>query len=122
VVLRTLEPTPDKLGLTHWSSRLLARELGISNVTVAKVWQRWNIRPWRAETFKFSTDPQLDAKVRDIVGLYLNPPEQAIVLCLDEKSQVQALDRTAPILPLRPGLPEKRTTMCATAPPPCSPR
>jgi transposase len=109
VVVRTLEPPPAKLGVTHWSSRLLGKELGLSNVTIAKIWKRWEIQPWRVETFKFSTDPQLEAKVRDIVGLYLNPPENAIVLCLDEKSQVQALDRTAPILPLRPGLPEKRT-------------
>ena len=109
IVVRTLEPPPGRLGVTHWSSRLLARELGIGNATVARVWHRWDIQPWRIETFKFSTDPQLEAKVRDIVGLYLNPPENAIVLCLDEKSQVQALDRTAPILPLRPGLAEKRT-------------
>src|SRR5512146_2284087 len=102
IVVRTLEPPPDKLGVTHWSSRLLGRELGLSNVTVAKVWKKWDIQPWRTETFKFSTDPELDTKVRDVVGLYLNPPENAIVLCLDEKSQVQALDRTAPILPLRP--------------------
>ncbi len=108
IVVRTLEP-PEKLGVTHWSSRLLGKALGISNVTVAKVWRDWDIQPWRTETFKFSTDPELDGKVRDIVGLYVNPPEKAVVLCLDEKSQVQALDRTAPILPLRPGLPEKRT-------------
>jgi transposase len=108
IVVRTLEP-PQRLGVTHWSSRLLGKELGVSNVTVARFWRKWDIQPWRTETFKFSTDPELDAKVRDIVGLYLNPPEKAIVLCLDEKSQVQALDRTAPILPLRPGLPEKRT-------------
>jgi transposase len=109
IVVRTLEPPPQRLGVTHWSSRLLGKELGVSNVTVARFWRKWDIQPWRTETFKFSTDPELDAKVRDIVGLYLNPPEKAIVLCLDEKSQVQALDRTAPILPLRPGLPEKRT-------------
>jgi transposase len=109
VVIRTLEPPPARLGVTHWSSRLLGAELGLSNVTIAKIWKRWDIQPWRVETFKFSTDPELDSKVRDIVGLYLNPPENAIVLCLDEKSQVQALDRTAPILPIRPGLPEKRT-------------
>jgi transposase len=109
VVVRTLEPPPQRLGITHWSSRLLGRELGISHVTVARFWRKWDIQPWRIETFKFSTDPQLEAKVRDVVGLYLNPPENAIVLCLDEKSQVQALDRTAPILPLRPGLPQKRT-------------
>jgi transposase len=107
VVVRTLEPPPSKLGVTHWSSRLLGTELGLSNVTVAAVWKRWDIQPWRTETFKFSTDPQLEAKVRDVVGLYLHPPQRAVVLCLDEKSQVQALDRTAPILPLRPGLPER---------------
>jgi hypothetical protein len=82
---------------------------GVSHATVARVWREWELQPWRVETFKFSTDPLLEAKVRDIVGLYLNPPDNAIVLCLDEKSQVQALDRTAPILPLRPGLPDKRT-------------
>jgi transposase len=109
IVLRTLEPPPPRLGVTHWSSRLLARELGISNFAVATVWKRWGLQPWRTETFKFSTDPALEAKIRDVVGLYLNPPDNAVVLCVDEKSQVQALDRTAPILPLRPGLPEKRT-------------
>src|SRR5215207_9010392 len=100
IVVHTLEPPPQRLGVTHWSSRLLAKVLGVSHVTVVKLWKKWNIQPWRTETFKFSTDPQLDAKVRDIVGLYLNPPENAVVLCLDEKSQVQALDRTAPILPV----------------------
>jgi transposase len=109
IVLATLEPPPTRLGVTHWSSRLLATELGISNFAVATVWKRWGLQPWRTETFKFSTDPELEAKVRDVVGLYLHPPERAVVLCVDEKSQVQALDRTAPILPLRPGLPEKRT-------------
>jgi len=109
VVLATLEPPPDRLGVTHWSSRLLAGELGISHVWVGKIWRRWGLQPWRAETFKFSTDPELEAKVRDVVGLYLNPPEKAVVLCVDEKSQVQALDRTAPILPMRPGIPEKQT-------------
>ena len=109
VVLRTLEPPPDRLGVTHWSSRLLAGELGLSNVKVAKVWREFGLQPWRCETFKFSTDPELEAKVRDVVGLYLHPPEKAVVLCVDEKSQVQALDRTAPILPLRPGIPERQT-------------
>ena len=109
IVLATLEPPPERLGVTHWSSRLLARELGVSNVKVADVWREYGLQPWRAETFKFSTDPQLEAKVRDVAGLYLNPPDNAIVLCVDEKSQVQALDRTAPILPLRPGIPEKQT-------------
>jgi transposase len=109
VVLATLEPPPEKPGVTHWSSRLLAAQLGISNVWVARIWRKWGLQPWRRETFKFSTDPQLEAKVRDVVGLYLNPPDNAVVLCVDEKSQVQALDRTAPILPIRPGLPEKAT-------------
>jgi hypothetical protein len=110
VVLATLEPPPDQLGVTHWSSRLLAEQLGgISNVWVAKIWRKWGLAPWRTETFKFSTDPELEAKVRDVVGLYLNPPDKAVVLSIDEKSQIQALDRTAPILPMRPGLPEKAT-------------
>jgi transposase len=97
------------LGVTHWSTRLLAAHLGIGDATVARAWRRYCIKPWRRETFKFSTDPQLEAKVRDVVGLYLDPPEKAIVLCVDEKSQIQALNRTAPILPVRPGLPEKAT-------------
>ena len=109
IVLRTLERPPARLGVTHWSSRLLAAELGISNVKVAQVWREHGLAPWRMETFKFSTDPELEAKVRDVVGLYLNPPDKAVVLCVDEKSQVQALDRTAPILPLRPGIPERQT-------------
>src|SRR6478736_3576249 len=109
IVLATLEPPPQRLGVTHWSSRLLAAELGLSNVKVARVWREWGLQPWRGESFKFSTDPQLEAKVRDVVGLYLNPPDKAVVLSIDEKSQIQALDRTAPILPLRPGLPEKAT-------------
>jgi transposase len=109
VVSATLEPPPQRLGVTHWSSRLLAAELGISHVWVGKIWRRWGLQPWRSETFKFSTDPELEAKVRDVVGLYLNPPENAVVLSVDEKSQVQALDRTAPMLPMRPGIPEKQT-------------
>jgi transposase len=109
VVVATLQPPPPALGVTHWSARLLARELGISFASVARIWRDWKLQPWRRETFKFSTDPELDAKVRDVVGLYLAPPDKAIVVCIDEKTQVQALDRTAPILPLRPGLPEKAT-------------
>ena len=109
IIAATLEPPPERLGVTHWSTRLLASQLGIGDATVARVWRRYDVQPWRAETFKFSTDPELEAKVRDVVGLYLDPPEKAVVLCVDEKSQVQALDRTAPILPLRPGLPEKAT-------------
>ena len=109
IVLATLEPPPERLGVTHWSSRLLAAELRVSNVKVAAVWREYGLQPWKRETFKFSADPQLEAKVRDVVGLCLNPPDNAVVLCVDEKSQIQALDRTAPILPLRPGLPEKAT-------------
>jgi transposase len=109
IVQATLESPPQRLGVTHWSTRLLAERLGVSNYTVARVWQRWGLQPWRTETFKFSTDPELEAMIRDVVGLYLDPPEKAVVLCVDEKSQIQALDRTAPILPLRPGLPEKAT-------------
>jgi transposase len=109
IVARTLDPPPERLGVTHWSTRLLAAELGIGDATIARCWRRFGLQPWRRETFKFSTDPELEAKVRDVIGLYLDPPEKAIVLCVDEKSQIQALDRTAPILPLRPGLPEKAT-------------
>jgi transposase len=109
VVIATLTEPPESLGVTHWSARLLADRLGISFASVARIWRKWDLQPWRVETFKFSTDPELDAKVRDVVGLYLNPPDKAIVLSIDEKSQVQALDRTAPILPLRPGTPEKQT-------------
>ncbi|HYU04943.1 MAG TPA: IS630 family transposase [Jatrophihabitantaceae bacterium] len=109
IVLATLEPPPPQLGVTHWSSRLLAKHLGISDFTVSTTWKKWGLQPWRVQTFKFSTDPELEAKIRDVVGLYLNPPDKAIVLCIDEKSQVQALDRTAPVLPLRLGVPEKQT-------------
>jgi transposase len=109
VVLATLEPPPRHLGVTHWSSRLLGARLGLSNVKVAKVWREYGLQPWRAESFKFSTDPQLEAKIRDVAGLYLNPPGNAVVVCVDEKSQIQALERTRPVLPLRPGIPEKRT-------------
>ena len=109
IVTATLTPPPKKLGVTHWSSRLLGRHLGISDATVAKAWRDYGVQPWRSESFRFSTDPELVAKVVDVVGLYMNPPEHAVVLCLDEKSQIQALDRAAPILPLREGMPEKRS-------------
>jgi transposase len=109
VVTATLNPPPESLGVTHWSARLLASQLGVSFAEVARIWRKWKLQPWRRETFKFSTDPQLEVKIRDVVGLYLQPPTKAVVVCIDEKSQVQALDRTAPILPLRPGLPEKAT-------------
>ena len=110
VVVATLAAPPAHLGVTHWSARLLAKELGISFASVARIWRDNDLLPWKRETFKFSTDPELDAKVRDVVGLYLAPPEKAVVVCVDEKTQIQALDRTAPILPLRPGLAEKATS------------
>uniref|UniRef100_UPI001447553A IS630 family transposase n=1 Tax=Gordonia paraffinivorans TaxID=175628 RepID=UPI001447553A len=109
IIAATLEPPPARLAVTHWSTRLLAAELGVGDATVARAWRRYGIKPWRRQTFKFSTDPELEAKVRDVVGLYLNPPTNAVVLCVDEKSQIQALNRTQPILPMRPGLPEKAT-------------
>ncbi len=109
IVAETLKPPPARLGVTHWSSRLLAARVGVDHSTVARAWREFGVKPWRAETFKFSTDPELVAKVTDVVGLYLAPPENAIVLCVDEKSQIQALDRTAPMLPMQPGLPERRT-------------
>jgi hypothetical protein len=88
---------------------VLRRELGVSFASVARIWRKWGNQPHRVETFKFSTDPQLEAKVRDVVGLYLDPPANAVVVSVDEKSQIQALDRTAPMLPLRPGLPARQT-------------
>jgi len=109
IVVTTLEPPPKRLGVTHWSSRLLARELGVSTASIIEVWRKWELQPWRREGFKFSTDPKLEDKLTDVVGLYLHPPENAVVVCVDEKSQIQALDRTQPVLPLRPGLPERAT-------------
>ena len=109
IIAATLTPPPKKLGITHWSSRLLAARLKVDASTVSRAWRRAGVQPWRSQTFKFSTDPELVAKVSDVVGLYLAPPENAIVLCIDEKSQIQALDRTAPMLPMQPGLPERRT-------------
>lgn len=94
---------------THWSVRVLAKRLGVSRMLVQRVWQRYDIQPHRVAKFKLSNDPRFEDKVRDVVGLYLHPPDRALVLCVDEKSQIQALDRTAPILPLRPGLPERQT-------------
>jgi transposase len=94
---------------THWSVRVLATYLNVSRMLVQRVWHRYDIQPHRVEKFKLSNDPRFEEKVRDVVGLYLHPPDRALVLCVDEKSQIQALDRTAPILPLRPGLPERQT-------------
>ena len=107
VVTATLERLP--VGRTHWSSRGMARASGLAPSTVQRIWKAFSLQPHRSETFKLSTDPLFVEKVRDIVGLYLNPPDRAVVLCVDEKSQVQALDRTQPILPLRPGQAERRT-------------
>jgi transposase len=107
-VTQTLESLP--AAATHWSTRSLATKVGLSQSAVVRIWHSFGLQPHRSETFKLSTDPYLIEKVRDIAGLYLNPPAHAIVLCVDEKSQVQALNRTQPILPLRPGLPEQRTS------------
>jgi transposase len=109
IIAATLRPPPKRLGVTHWSSRLLAARLGVDASTIARAWRAYGVAPWRSQTFKFSTDPQLIAKVTDVVALYLAPPTNAIVLCVDEKSQIQALDRTAPILPMQPGRPERRS-------------
>jgi transposase len=105
VIVRTLETTPKDA--THWSTRSLAAELGLSQSAVSRIWRAFGLQPHRTETWKLSRDPQFVAKVRDVVGLYLDPPERAVVLCVDCKSQIQALERTAPILPLLPGTPER---------------
>src|ERR687896_2214898 len=107
----TLAEPPDQFGATHWSSRLLAAALTgegtpISHTTIARIWHRFGVQPWRAQTFKFSTDPALEGKIRDLVGLYLHPPEKAGVLCVDEKPQIQAVERTAATMPVRPGHPQ----------------
>jgi transposase len=107
VIARTLESVPARA--THWSTRSMAREMSVSPSAVSRIWRAFGLQPHRQETFKLSTDPQFVDKVRDIVGLYLEPPTRALVLCVDEKSQIQALDRTQPILPLAPGVPERRT-------------
>jgi transposase len=103
----TLETTPRDA--THWSLRSMARAVGFAPSTIHRIWKAFNLQPHRTETFKLSTDPLFVDKVRDIVGLYLAPPERALVLCVDEKSQIQALDRSQPLLPMRPGQIERRT-------------
>ena len=108
IIAATLAPPPSSLGVTHWSSRLLAARLRISHVTIAAAWKEFGVKPWKSETFKFSTSPALVAKVSDIIGLYLAPPENAIVLCVDEKSQIQAFDQTQEMLPMQPGHAEQR--------------
>jgi transposase len=107
VITRTLESKPE--AATHWSSRGMARDSGLSVSTVQRIWRAFGLKPHRQETFKLSTDPDFVAKVRDVVGLYLSPPEHAVVLCVDEKSQIQALDRSQPVFPMRPGQPERRS-------------
>jgi len=107
VITKTLEA--NRRGATHWSTRSLAKATGISHATIHRIWRAFGLQPHRVETWKLSADPLFVEKVRDIVGLYLNPPDRALVLCVDEKSQIQALDRTQPLLPMRPGHPERRT-------------
>jgi transposase len=107
LIARTLESVPT--GATHWSTRTMAREMGLSQTAVTRIWRAFGLQPHRQETFKLSCDPLFVDKVRDIVGPYLDPPLKAMVLCVDEKSQIQALDRTQPMLPLAPGIPERRT-------------
>jgi transposase len=107
VIVRTLESLPPDA--THWSSRAMAKASGLSISTVQRVWRAFGLQPHRLETFKLSTDPDFVAKVRDVVGLYVSPPEHALVLCVDEKSQIQALDRTQPLLPMRPGQAARRS-------------
>jgi transposase len=107
LISRTLETAPAQG--THWSTRTMAEEIGMSQSAISRIWRAFSVQPHRVETFKLSSDPFFVEKVRDIVGLYLNPPERALVLCVDEKSQIQALDRTRPLLPLRPGIPARQT-------------
>lgn len=107
VITRTLESTPKNA--THWSTRSMAEETGMSQSAIHRIWKAFGLQPHRQDTWKLSKDPQFVAKVQDVVGLYLNPPERAVVLCVDEKSQIQALDRTAPIFPMLPGVPERAT-------------
>lgn len=107
VVVKTLEETP--ADATHWSTRDLAKQVGMSASSVGRIWRAFGLKPWATDTFKLSEDPQFVDKVRDVVGLYLNPPDKAVVLCVDEKTGIQAIDRTQPILPMRPGQVERRT-------------
>ena len=117
ILSATVTPPPEALaemGVTHWSARRLAawlrrnKKITVSHDSITRLWRRFCLQPHRVEGFKFSTDPKLEAKVRDVVGLYLNPPENAVVVCVDEKSQCQALERSQPILPMRPGIPERQ--------------
>jgi transposase len=105
VITKTLESTPPDA--THWSTRSMAAEVGLNQTAISRIWRAFGLQPHRQETWKLSKDPQFVDKVKDVVGLYLNPPERAVVLCVDEKTQIQALDRTAPILPMMPGVPAR---------------
>jgi transposase len=107
VIVATLERTPKDA--THWSRASMATETGLSRSTIGRIWREFRLKPHLVDTFKLSSDPLFIEKVRDVVGLYLDPPERALVLCVDEKSQIQALDRSAPVLPMMPGMPERRT-------------
>jgi transposase len=107
VIVKTLETTPKDA--THWSTRSMAAEVGLNQTAVHRIWKAFGLQPHRSESWKLSQDPQFIEKVRDVVGLYLSPPERAVVLCVDEKSQIQALDRTAPVLPMLPGVPGRAT-------------
>lgn len=107
VITRTLETTPRDA--THWSTRSMAKAVGLNQTAISRIWRAFSLQPHRSETFKLSRDPLFIEKVRDVVGLYMNPPDRALVLCVDEKSQIQALDRTQPLLPMRPGQPERRS-------------
>ena len=107
VITKTLESAPKDA--THWSTRSMAKETGLNQTAVSRIWRAFGLQPHRQDTWKLSKDPQFVDKVKDVVGLYLNPPERAVVLCVDEKSQIQALDRTAPILPMMPGVPQRAT-------------
>ena len=107
VIVKTLESTPKDA--THWSTRSMAKEVGLTQSAVLRIWQAFGLQPHRQESWKLSKDPLFVDKIRDVVGLYLNPPERAVVLCVDEKSQIQALDRTAPVLPMLPGTPQRAT-------------
>jgi len=107
VIATALEQAPKDA--THWSTRSMAQATGLSQSSVSRIWRAFSLQPHRSETFKLSNDPLFVGKVRDIVGLYMNPPDKALVLCVDEKSQMQALERTQPLLPMRPGVPERRT-------------
>ncbi len=121
IVVETLETAPPDA--THWSTRQLAAKHGISHQTVAEIWRAFGLKPWREDSFKVSPDPQLIEKIRDLVGLYMNPPVAAAVFAVDEKPQIQALNRTAPTLPMLPTTPPgPPMTTSATAPATCSPR